>query len=60
MEGLKIKDLLQGVLDGKYNLDDNINIFVYKTDRKVYEYIDIDSVTKQIPGQIEICIKEAK
>jgi hypothetical protein len=60
MEGLTIKDLLQGVLDGKYNLDDNISIFVYKTDRKVYEYKDIESITKQIPGQIEICIKEAK
>lgn len=60
MEPLTIKTLLQGVLDGKYNLDDSISIFVYNKDRTVYEYRDVESVTQQIKGHIEVCVREEK
>lgn len=60
MKALTIKDLLQGVLDGKYNLDDSLAVYVYDQPTDTYEYVKFVKTDKQLLQQVDIFVEKIK
>ena len=60
VKALTIKDLLQGVLDGKYNLDDSLAVYVYAQPTDTYEYVKVVKTDKQLLQQVDIFVEKIK